>query len=205
MYLPAWLLQRVIKVWHFSPRVLNLGRVDTWHSTMASKQDREKKVCSVGFCTWHRGVFGLPSGQIEPNFTLQVKKSPTSKAPEKYPPHCTAWNSSTTLWFCCHFFQLTQNWTALNFKVNFRPLIQWDSRGLFSKSLMKLSNLLSKREIRTSEDVRASERGQSWFLFTCATFCAVHDATSILYSVICKYQLFGYQNNQMITSLEELP
>ena len=54
------------------------------------------------------------------------------------------------------FFQLTQNWTALNFEVNFRPLIQWDSSGLFSKSLMKLSNLLSDREIRTSEDVRAS-------------------------------------------------
>ena len=58
--------------------------------------------------------------------------------------------------FVVIFFQLTQNWTALNFEVNFRPLIQWDSSGLFSKSLMKLSNLLSEREIRTSEDVRAS-------------------------------------------------
>ena len=60
--------------------------------------------------------------------------------------------------FVVIFFQLTQNWTALNFEVNFRPLIQWDSRGLFSKSLMKLSNLLSEREIRTSEDVRASKK-----------------------------------------------
>ena len=25
------------------------------------------------------------------------------------------------------------------------------------------------------------------------------------FNTICKYQLFGYQNNQMITSLEELP
>ena len=58
--------------------------------------------------------------------------------------------------FVVIFFQLTQNWTALNFEVNFRPLIQWDSRGPFSKSLMKLSNLLSECEIRTSEDVRAS-------------------------------------------------
>ena len=58
--------------------------------------------------------------------------------------------------FVVIFFQLTQNWTALNFEVNFRPLIQWDSSGLFSKSLMKLSNLLSDHEIRTSEDVRAS-------------------------------------------------
>ena len=45
---------------------------------------------------------------------------------------------------------------AATFEVNFRPLIQWDSRELFSKSLMKLSNLLSECEIRTSEDVRAS-------------------------------------------------
>ena len=59
-------------------------------------------------------------------------------------------------YFVVIFFQLTQNWTALNFEVNFRPLIQWDSRGPFSKSLMKLSNLLSECEIRTSEDVRAS-------------------------------------------------
>ena len=44
--------------------------------------------------------------------------------------------------FVVIFFQLTQNWTALNFEVNFRPLIQWDSRGLFSKSLMKLGDLL---------------------------------------------------------------
>ena len=58
--------------------------------------------------------------------------------------------------FVVIFFQLTQNWTALNFEVNFRPLIQWDSRGPFSKSLMKLFNLLSECEIRTSEDVRAS-------------------------------------------------
>ena len=79
-------------------------------------------------------------------------------------PHCTAWNWRTTFWFCCHFFfQLTQNWTALNFEVNFRPFIQWDSRGLFSKSLMKLSNLLSEGEIRTSEDVRASKKVKVWF------------------------------------------
>ena len=58
--------------------------------------------------------------------------------------------------FVVIFFQVTQNWTALNFEVNFRPLIQWDSRGPFNKSLMKLSNLLSECEIRTSEDVRAS-------------------------------------------------
>ena len=45
---------------------------------------------------------------------------------------------------------------AATFEDNFRPLIQWDSRELFSKSLMKLSNLLSECEIRTSEDVRAS-------------------------------------------------
>ena len=44
--------------------------------------------------------------------------------------------------FVVIFFQLTQNWTALNFEVNFRPLIQWDSRGLFSKSLMKLGDRL---------------------------------------------------------------
>ena len=67
--------------------------------------------------------------------------------------------------FVVIFFQLTQNWTALNFEVNFRPLIQWDSRGLFCKSIMKLSNLLSECEIRTSEDVRASKRSKSDFMY----------------------------------------
>ena len=31
--------------------------------------------------------------------------------------------------FVVIFFQWTQNWTALNFKVNFQPLIQLNSRG----------------------------------------------------------------------------
>ena len=32
--------------------------------------------------------------------------------------------------FVVIFFQWTQNWTALNFEVNFQPLIQLNSRGL---------------------------------------------------------------------------
>ena len=31
--------------------------------------------------------------------------------------------------FVVIFFQRTQNWTALNFEVNFQPLIQLNSRG----------------------------------------------------------------------------
>ena len=31
--------------------------------------------------------------------------------------------------FVVIFFQWTQNWTALNFEVNFQPLIQLNSRG----------------------------------------------------------------------------
>ena len=61
--------------------------------------------------------------------------------------------------FVVIFFQLTQNWTALNFEVNFRPLIQWDSRGLFSKSLMKLGDRLmtSKLERQTSGPLKRAK------------------------------------------------
>ena len=61
---------------------------------------------------------------------------------------------------------------AGTFEVNFRPLIQWDSRGLFSKSLMKLSNLLSEREIITSEDVRASKKDEVCFYLLAQHFAA---------------------------------
>ena len=67
--------------------------------------------------------------------------------------------------FVVIFFQLTQNWTALNFEVNFRPLIQWDSRGLFSKSLMKLDDRLM---ISKSERQRTSgpqKRSKSDFMY----------------------------------------
>ena len=46
---------------------------------------------------------------------------------------CTASNWRTTLWFCCHFFHCTQNWTALNFAVNFRVLIQPYSSWLLNR------------------------------------------------------------------------
>ena len=36
--------------------------------------------------------------------------------------------------FVVIFFQWTQNWTALNFEVNFQPLIQLNSRGLQNRS-----------------------------------------------------------------------
>ena len=75
-------------------------------------------------------------------------------------------------YFVVFFFQLTQNWTALNFEVNFRPLIQRDSTGLFSKSLMKLSNLLSEREIRMSEDVRTLKKDEICFYLLAQHFAA---------------------------------
>ena len=77
--------------------------------------------------------------------------------------HCAAWNWRTTFWFCCHFFQLTQNWTALNFEVNFRPLIQWDSRGLFSKSLMKLDDRLMTSKSERQRTSGPQKRSKVWF------------------------------------------
>ena len=66
--------------------------------------------------------------------------------------------------FVVIFFQLTQNWTALNFEVNFRPLIQWDSRGLFSKSLMKLDDRLmtskSERQRTSGPQKRSKSDGE---------------------------------------------
>ena len=67
--------------------------------------------------------------------------------------------------FVVIFFQLTQNWTALNFEVNFRPLIQWDSRGLFSKSLMKLDDRLMTSKSERQRTSGPQKRSKSDFMY----------------------------------------
>ena len=69
--------------------------------------------------------------------------------------------------FVVIFFQLTQNWTALNFEVNFRPLIQWDSRGLFSKSLMKLGDRLMTSKSERQRTSGPQKRSKSDFMYCC--------------------------------------
>ena len=65
--------------------------------------------------------------------------------------------------FVVIFFQWTQNWTALNFEVNFQPLIQLNSRGSQNNSWKGHWVSLFFQGIRKSEDVRDSEKVEVWF------------------------------------------
>ena len=65
--------------------------------------------------------------------------------------------------FVVIFFQWTQNWTALNFEVNFQPLIQLNSRGSQNNSWKGHWVPLFSQGIRTSEDVRDLKKVEVWF------------------------------------------
>ena len=72
---------------------------------------------------------------------------------------------------------------AGTFEVSFRPLIQLNSRGLLNSFVGGQPGLSSTIGIIVCLDAAAFKQGRSLFLFTCATFCAVRVATSVLYFV----------------------
>ena len=69
------------------------------------------------------------------------------------------------------------------FEVNFRPLIQLNSRGLLNSFDEGQPGLSRSIGIIVCLDAAALKRRQSRFLFTCATLGAVRIATSVLYFV----------------------
>ena len=73
---------------------------------------------------------------------------------------------------------------AGTFEVSFRPLIQLNSRSLLNSFVGGQPGLSSTIGIIVCLDAAAFKQGRSLFLFTCATFCAVRVATSVLYFVL---------------------
>ena len=69
------------------------------------------------------------------------------------------------------------------FEVNFRPLIQLNSRGLLNSFDGGQPGLSGCIGIIVCLDAEAFKQGRSRFLFTCATLGAVRVATSVLYFV----------------------
>ena len=78
------------------------------------------------------------------------------------------------------------------FEVNFRPLIQLNSRGLLNSFDGGQPGLSGCIGIIVCLDAEAFKQGRSRFLFTCATLGAVRVATSVLYFVIkaCLFMCF---------------
>ena len=120
-------------------------------------------------------------------FVTNVTKVGTSRTyvKQKYLPHphsVKSFKQVQRVELVLLILQSNQKWGTIKFEVNFRPLIQLNSRGLLI-SFDGGQPLLSRIWIIVYLDAAASNWGQKWFLFTYATFCAICDATPTLYFV----------------------